>query len=170
MKNRITAFVLAAFMLLAFASPSFASFGLKKDGVDKGAITDINLKGIGQQATKDGSVLTFNLQILGGGPSGATSMTTSDTAVSTAYSYVKKAIVESDPLYTSGTLADGVNGQQLTIYITVSYGATWTLTPTTAYDFTSIAFDDVGDYVTLLFVDKTNGWVILDRNSVTVNE
>lgn len=57
------------------------------------------------------------------------------------------------------TLADGYPGQILTLTF-VSDGGDATLTPTTKTGFSTVVFADVGDYVTLEFVDTTVGWVI----------
>jgi hypothetical protein len=63
------------------------------------------------------------------------------------------------------TLADGVQGQVLTIVYDAEGASTneATLTPTTANGYTSIVFDNVGDSVTLQFNDTT-GWAILAHN------
>lgn len=100
---------------------------------------------------------------------GATSMTSLDTAVSVAYSYVRKAIA-SDPAFQNGTLANGTAGQLLTIFITEVQGSgTFTLTPTTKTGITSLVFDAPKDMVSLLYVDNTVGWILLSQTSVTVN-
>lgn len=97
---------------------------------------------------------------------GATSATTLDTAISTSYSIVDKEIA-SDPLFQTGTLANGVPGQVLTIRVTViENNGTFTLTPSTAYGFTSLVFEAVNDLVTLLYVDDTVGWIIISQESV----
>jgi len=102
-----------------------------------------------------------------GGTSG-TSMTTSDTTVSTSYKYIRKAIASSaNPGFDTGTLSDGAVGQILTIQITeVGAGGTWTLTPETKTGFTSLLFEAVGDMVTLLFVNGDIGWIVLSQESV----
>lgn len=97
---------------------------------------------------------------------GATSMTTSDTVVSTSYSLVRKKI-SSLPAYQNGTLANGTDGQVLTFLITeVEVGGTFTLTPATASGFTSLVFEAVDDMVTFLYVDDTVGWILLSQGSV----
>lgn len=68
------------------------------------------------------------------------------------------------------TLADGVPGQVLTI--TVGAGSdsphgTGTLTPATSAGFASVALADVGDTVTLEFVDSTTGWVVIGAAGVS---
>lgn len=64
----------------------------------------------------------------------------------------------------AGTLADGIEGQRLTV-ILVAAGGTGTLTPASAGGYTSIAFADAGDSVDLLF---TNGnWYMTGHGGVS---
>ena len=159
-------------LLLAFASPSLASVGIKVDGTLKSTATDLNFKSAGTTISSDGSTATFNLQLFGGGSSGGTSMVTSDTAVSTSYSYIRKAIASntSSPSYSAGTLADGYPGQMLTIHITiVTASGTFVLTPTTKTGFDALTFDAAKDEATLLFVNTTTGWILVSQTSVTYN-
>lgn len=100
---------------------------------------------------------------------GATSMTSAQTAVSTSYTYTRKAIAN-DPAFNAGTLANSTSGKFLIIYITaVASGGTWTLTPTTKTGFASIVFDAPGDSVAMLYLGDTDGWVIVGKENVTVN-
>lgn len=64
------------------------------------------------------------------------------------------------------TLANGTNGQLLTIVMVVD-GGTGTLTPTTKTGYASIDFDDVGDAVTLQYF-TTLGWMIVSNYGATV--
>lgn len=64
------------------------------------------------------------------------------------------------------TLANGENGQILTIDLATDGGGDGTLTPTTKSGFTSIVFADAGDNASLLYVDDTVGWVILGTAGV----
>lgn len=92
---------------------------------------------------------------------GATSMTTNETVVSTSYNYVYKSIA-SDPAFNAGTLANGKKGQVITIHITeVESGGTWTLTPATRTGFDTLVFEMVDDFITLLYLDDTSGWVVI---------
>jgi len=97
---------------------------------------------------------------------GATSMTSTDLAVSTSHSYVRKALT-ADPAFKNGTLADGVAGQTVTIFITEGIG-TFILTPTTKTGFMSITFFGPEDQVTLSFVDDTVGWIILSESGIDI--
>jgi hypothetical protein len=64
------------------------------------------------------------------------------------------------------TLANGVNGQILTIVMVVD-GGDGTLTPTTMTGFATITFDDVGDAVVLQYF-TTLGWMIISNYGTTV--
>lgn len=111
---------------------------------------------------------TYFTLVTGAPVGGATSMTTAQTAVPTSYTYVRKAIASlTDPAFSTGTLADGVPGQLLTIEITaVSNHGTWRLTPSRKTGFLYLTFEAVGDRVTMLYLDNTSGWIILDNSSV----
>ena len=65
------------------------------------------------------------------------------------------------------TLANGTNGQLLTIVMVVD-GGDGTLTPTTKTGFSTIVFGDVGDSVILQYF-TTLGWMVLSNNGATVN-
>ena len=64
------------------------------------------------------------------------------------------------------TLANGANGQLLTI-VMVADGGDGTLTPTTKTGYTTITFGDVGDSVTLQYF-TTLGWMIVSNYGATV--
>ena len=165
MVRYIAAFLAA--LLLALSPSAYAGVAVTKDGVPFVEATSIDFTGIGSTLTTDGSKAAFNLILAGAANGGATSMTTTDTAVSVSYSYVKKALGIQVGL--AGTLADGKPGQLLTIAITERAGSgTFILTPTTKTGFASLTFDAVGDSVTLLFVNSTVGWVVISNTSTTV--
>ena len=65
------------------------------------------------------------------------------------------------------TLANGANGQLLTIVMVADTGD-GTLTPTTKTGFSTIVFDAVGDAVTLQYF-TTLGWMIVSNVGATVN-
>ena len=163
------AIAVALFMLFALVSPSFASVGTKVDGV-KRAVADINFSGTetGGAVTVDGSGLTFNLMLSGVGNGGATSMASSTLVVPVGYSFIKK-VISSDAAFGAGTLADGVPGQILTLYIHTDQGSVdFVVTPATSLFFTTATFDSVGDTATFLWTDDTNGWAVIANTSVTV--
>jgi hypothetical protein len=64
------------------------------------------------------------------------------------------------------TLANGANGQLLTIVMVVD-GGDGTLTPTTKTGYTTITFGDVGDSVTLQYF-TTLGWMIVSNYGATI--
>jgi hypothetical protein len=64
------------------------------------------------------------------------------------------------------TLANGVNGQILTIVMVVD-GGDGTLTPTTKTGFATITFNDVGDAVVLQYF-TTLGWMIISNYGTSV--
>jgi len=164
--RKIQGLLVALFLMLAFVSPSFAEIGVKKDGVPNTIATDIDFRSMGDAITSDGSTLTFNLMLAGFGNGGQVSMATSDLAVSTSYGFTLKAI--SSTVGAAGTLANGVPGQLLTIYISARTGSgTYILTPTTKTGYTSITFDAVADSVTLLYVSDSVGWVPVASSAVS---
>jgi trimeric autotransporter adhesin len=65
------------------------------------------------------------------------------------------------------TLANGANGQLLTIVMVADSGD-GTLTPTTKTGYSTITFGDVGDAVTLQYF-TTLGWMIVNNYGATVN-
>lgn len=64
------------------------------------------------------------------------------------------------------TLADGLPGQGLIIYLGTDGGGSGTLTPATATGWATIVFADAGDRAVLLYVDDTIGWVIIGLSGV----
>lgn len=65
------------------------------------------------------------------------------------------------------TLANGVAGQRLLIYLAVDGGGDGTLTPATCTGFATIVFADAGDYATLEYVNDTVGWILVGHGGVT---
>lgn len=154
--------LIVVFMAILFATPSFAAVGIWKNGVPQGTATDIELTGAGW--TNNGSRWTFPIAITGSANGGSASMTTTDTAVSTSYALVKKQIGVQSGL--AGTLADGSDGQILTVFITARAGSgTFVLTPTTRTGYASITFDAAAEHATLLYVNDTVGWIVLATNA-----
>lgn len=64
------------------------------------------------------------------------------------------------------TLADGLPGQSVVIYLAVDGGGDGTLTPVTATNWATIVFADAGDQANLLYIDDTIGWIIMGMNGV----
>ena len=169
---RKTKIVFAMLLMLLLCSPSFADVGVKVDGVNKGIATDLDFTGAGTSVSVDGSRLLFNLVLSGFGTSGAVSMTTDQTIVLSSYSYIRKRIADStsSPSYNTGTLDNGKPGRMITIYITdVDSGTgTFTMTPLLSTVFSSILFNAAEDWVTLLYINDTTGWVPIATNSVQI--
>lgn len=165
--------VLAMLGLLLSCSVSFASVGVNLNGSPNGAATDVNIVcGTGTNSTPlQGSVLNLNcspnMAESGIANGGATSQVSSTAALVTSYGYVRKVITSnSDSAFTAGTLANGIPGQVLTVFVAgispsgATTGGNYTITPTTSTGFTSIRLTAVKDFVTLLYLDDTNGWAI----------
>lgn len=95
-----------------------------------------------------------------------TSSTTSaadSLAIPVTASYVAKTTgADAEAL----TLADGVEGQILTVSLVTDGGGDGTLTPATKSGFTNVVLADAGDTVTFRFVDSTVGWVIMGAAGV----
>ena len=110
-----------------------------------------------------GVVNIHNSSVAVGAMGAATTSAADSLAIPVTHSVVAKTTgADAEAL----TLADGVAGQVLTIYLTVDGGGDGTLTPTTCSGFATIVFADAGDLATLLFVDGTVGWTILGTAGV----
>ena len=91
-------------------------------------------------------------------PGGNTTSDADSLAIPVTHAYVAKTTgADAEAL----TLANGENGQILTICLVTDGGGDGTLTPSTASGFATIVFADAGDGATLMYVDDTVGWVIL---------
>jgi hypothetical protein len=66
----------------------------------------------------------------------------------------------------TNTVANGVPGQMLNIYLTAKGGAS-SITPATLTGFATVELDTVGDQVTMMYVDDTVGWIIIGCTGVT---
>lgn len=175
--------LLAIAMLLLTSSISFASVGVRLNGTTVGTATDINFvcgTGTNGAVTNDGSIYNLNcsstLAATGIANGGATSQASTTVALMTSYSYVRKVIPSNgDPAFTAGTLANGIPGQTLTVFVAglspsgATTGGNYTITPVTSTGFTSIKLTAVKDTVTFLYVDDTYGWVIINSSgTVTI--
>jgi len=66
-------------------------------------------------------------------------------------------------------LQNGTPGQVLVLFVEgVEHSGTWIVTPATSYQFITLTFNAALDSATLLYVNDTIGWIILDAVSVTV--
>lgn len=167
---------IALFLCLVLFSPVvFASTGLKYNGADSGAVTDINIKNADTQSTAffDGSMLALpildpSLFAVGTGQGGSVSAVSSTVAVSVTAAIVRKVLdTDGNALFTAGTMANGQPGQILTIFAVGgspgggTTGNNYTITPTTKTGFTSVKLSATKDSVTFLYVNDTVGWIIL---------
>jgi hypothetical protein len=59
------------------------------------------------------------------------------------------------------TLANGIEGQTVTINILVDGGGDATITPVTSIGWATVVMADAGDQVTFGYIDDTDGWMIL---------
>lgn len=174
-------------VLLLYCSVSFASVGIRVNGAPYGTATDINLTcapGTNSQPTADGSLFNLNcspnLNESGIANGGATSIASTVTAVPVSFAFVRKVVTTNgDPAFTAGTLANGIPGQVLTIFVpglspsAASSGGNFTITPVKSTGFATIKLSAIGDIISLLYVDDTVGWIILTydpgaSNSITI--
>jgi len=96
-------------------------------------------------------------------PGGGTTSDADSLAIPITHAYVAKTTgADAEAL----TLANGENGQILTIDLATDGGGAGTLSPTTCSGFTSIVFADAGDNATLMYVNDTVGWIILGTAGV----
>lgn len=96
-------------------------------------------------------------------PGGGTASAADSLAIPVTHGYVAKTTgADAEAL----TLANGENGQILTIALVTDGGGDGTLTPTTCSGFATIVFADAGDNATLMYVDDTVGWVIMGVEGV----
>lgn len=171
--KKMLSILLVGLLALTFAPVSFASVEIQINDTVDGHARIINLSGpstvtrVGHKITVP--IVDSTLIAAGAANGGATSMTSTDLAVPTGYSYIRKAIANDDA-YLAGTLADGKKGELKTIHITEQPGAkVFTVTPTTATGITSIGFDAVGESATLLYVDDSIGWTLFGSTNATIN-
>ncbi len=112
--------------------------------------------------------ITYHTNLLATGIANgdSTSMSSATTTVPITYKYVRKDV---NSVNQTCTLANGFEGQMLTIYVYhVWDSGVMTLTPATRTGFRSLTFNAAGDFVTLLYINDTIGWVITALNSVTI--
>jgi len=97
---------------------------------------------------------------------GVSQMCSTSTAVPTDVIIAQKYIGAAAQ---AGTLANGVPGQILYILIdTCEAGASFVLTPTTKWGFSTLTFNAAKDSATLFYVNDYYGWLLIGSNSVTI--
>lgn len=157
--------------LVLIGSNSFASVGIKLNGVTVGAATDLNIvcgSGANSSLSVDGSTFNLNcnpnLATTGVANGGGTSLATFDSGIPVTFAIVKKAI--SNFGTSTDVLPNAIPGQMMTIEITADSGAgTWKITPTTSYGWASITFTAALQEVSLVYLDDTNGWIMLSTGA-----
>ena len=176
--KRSDVFKLVLFLLVALliCQPALASVGVFDDGVKVGTATDINFTG-DSVATLNGRTvnvdtdmsttlelsgsITFqsNLLAIGMANGGVSTMATGITDIPVTFALVKMVIETK-----TATLGDGTQSQIITLLgIDDAAAGTLTITASTRSGWTSIAMDDEGDIVTLLWIGDTRGWIIVGQ-------
>lgn len=107
-------------------------------------------------ASGDGSVVEVEDHRPRVAPNGSNTVAGGTLAIPVTKAFVSKTTGGLEAL----TLADGLPGQILTIYLATD-GGDGTLTPTTKTGFSTVVFADAKDSVTLQFVDSTVGWIVV---------
>jgi hypothetical protein len=157
-------FVIALVLLLA--SPCFGAVDVQRTngkGVSHlGLVETIDVGNAGQVA---GNTLYLGYTYIDGGTS---TMVSGPAAVPVTYKTVHMDLTGGNAVLS--TLANGTNGQVLNLDVTVnpSSAYVWTITPATTTGFTTITLGHVGTSVTLLFVNSTVGWVVVDQRGATI--
>jgi hypothetical protein len=170
--------------LMALTAPAFASVGIRVNGTMAGTATDINIvcgsgaNTTGANLSPDGSLYNIgcspNLAESGFANAGYVSLASTGATISPTYTYVFKVLdTDQNALYTAGTLPNGTPGQMLTI-TAIGYNpnpagtnATYTLSFATSPTLLNIKFTKIGDTVTLIYLDDTNGWLLQSSGNST---
>ena len=116
--------------------------------------TDLNLL-LGRQ-------LPYDLIHLGQERGGVSTQTTGTTAIPLSYSLVKMVCSTK-----TNTLANGVAGQIITL-VAVDQTGTLTITPSTSTGWASASMGTNGHSLTLLFIDSTRGWIVVNASGTTL--
>ena len=96
-------------------------------------------------------------------PGGGTTSIADSLAIPVTHAYVAKTTgADAEAL----TLANGEDGQVLTIDLATDGGGSGTLTPATCSGFSTVVFADAGDNATFLYIDDTVGWIIVGAAGV----
>jgi hypothetical protein len=143
-------------------------FGLTSDGHSHDGV---NSRALGS-ATANPTFAT-NITATGHKAGVTTNVSTESTLTSAALAYG----VISLQVGTAKTIGldDGVAGQMITIICSVRDGANAVISktafPVTTHSFgwATITFDTQGDYITLLWLDNTTGWVVVQNEGCTVS-
>ena len=167
---------------LAFATMTFYDDGVKVNGEFRSANfvnSTVASAGNGQATVTPNNAdttgdLTFQTNLLANGRYGDATviMQSSSTPIGSAqlaYAVVQKRVGGAGGLDETdgGTrLDDGSFSGQTIVFVDILQEASgsWILTPDTTTGFTTVTLNAVGEFVTLLWVDSTVGWVIQGTN------
>ncbi len=170
---------LAISLILLSASVSDASVGIKRNGTNQGVATDINFTGgtisddgstftVDSDATADN--FTFQSGIISNGYNSGSTTNASGashlTSAWLAFGYIQKG--GSDTSSERYGLADGSIGQCITISLSaITAGSTGYVIDENAQDtaitntgWDTITLDAANEYVSLLWLDDTTGWIV----------
>jgi hypothetical protein len=155
LKNYFDSSAVTSLGVLSGASPIIAEGATANDFETTISITDPTADNTITLPDDSGSVAYS--------PGGTTTSIADSLAIPITHAYVAKTTGgDAEAL----TLANGENGQILTIALVTDGGGVGTLTPVTCSGFATIAFEDAGDNVTLMYIDDTVGWIILGTAGV----
>jgi len=170
MRKNLLLSLLLTFLLIPVLS--FADVRVSLDGTSAGSTNCLNLVRGGTTAAQSGRcyntpIAQDGLVVAGAANGDATSLTTTTNAIPVTSAYVNMQI-SADPAFNAKTLADGVDGQIITLHVySVTPSKTLTVTPSTAYGWSVATFNAVDDTLTLLFLDGS-GWVVIGNISITL--
>lgn len=106
--------------------------------------------------------LPYDLIHLGQERDGVSTMVTGPTAIPLNYSLVKMVCSTK-----TNTLANGVAGQIITL-VAVDQTGTLTISPATSTGWLSASMGTNGHSLTLLFIDSTRGWIVVNASGITL--
>jgi len=165
---------------LSFVGSAFGAVAVNDIDGYVGEATNIDITG--QKVTFDGSKVTV---LANGHKEGVTANVSTEshlTSAALAYGMIRKATVGSGGSTGEiATLANGTPGQMVTIELTTydgvcpfvisDDGVSSTLQASllsTGWD--DITFNSSGDSITLLYMDDTNGWIIVGNNGCSISQ
>ena len=171
--KKLLAVCLAVALIFVLTSPVYA-VGYKKNGTMQGAVTDIDLKGPASSDSFDGSTLI----IYESGPfSGVSTIVSSVSQLSSA-NLAFGLLKLSGATKTFSMVAGAYQGQEISLqkaeYDTRTLKLDFSIdNPNIAHTgFTSVTFGTgtlIGNWVTLVWIDSTVGWIITGQGTaVTV--
>ncbi len=118
--------------------------------------------------------LKFQTNIFASGhDDGSTSMASDASHISSAwlaFGIITKVEIDA-PSDQTRHIVDGVPGQMVTIQLTTKTNSNWIIgddRPIVNTGWSTITFDTSGDSITLLWLDDTNGWIIVGNNGCTI--